>query len=103
MLFFTNQNTITVKRQVYTGNKSTLTTVSGTFKGYLKPLSEEQAQINGLQYGQGYALITEVDSTIAVGDELTINSTVYKVRGMANHNRGGFTAYKRYLLTLPSA
>ncbi len=103
MRYFTNQNTITaVQRQVYTGNKSTFTTVAGfTPTGYLRPLSAEQASLNGMQYGQAYELITESGVDIRVGDKLTISSTTYTVRGVADHNRGGLTAYKKYLVVNP--
>jgi hypothetical protein len=103
MLFFTKNNAITlIQRQVYTGNKSTLTTVGVTTnRGYLRPLSAEQASANGMQYGQAYELITEVGIDIQTGDKLTIDGGAYTVRGVANHNRGGLTAYKKYLLTNP--
>jgi hypothetical protein len=105
MLLFTNQNAITaIKRQVYTGNKSTFTSV-GTATGYLRPLTEEQSSLNGIQFGQGYQLVTEVGVDIRTGDKLTINSIDYTVRGVADHSRGGtmfsLTAHKKYLLTAP--
>ena len=102
MLFFTNQKSIsTVKRQVYTGDKSTYTTVLSSQTGYLRPLTEEQASANGLQYGTAYALIVETSVDIREGDKVTIDSIEYTVRGMVNHDRGGICAYKRIVMTKP--
>lgn len=105
MLLFTTQNAITaIKRQVYTGNKSTYTSV-GTATGYLRPLTEEQSSLNGIQFGQGYQLITEAGVDIRTGDKVTINSIDYTVRGVADHTRGAIlfalTAHKKYLLVAP--
>ena len=105
MLYFTSQNAITkVERQVYTGSKSTYTTVSAfTPTGYLRPMSEEQASLNGMQWGQAFQLITESGVDIRKGDRITTGGVVYLVRGVADHNRGGVTAYKKYTLTFPEA
>lgn len=101
MRYFTNNNPITaIKRQVYTGNKSTYTSV-GTATGYLRPLSAEQSAVNGMQYGQGYQLITETGVDIRVGDKVTIGGSDYTVRGLADHSRGGITAHKAYILVAP--
>lgn len=104
MLYFTGQNAITlIERQVYTGAKSTYTSTGvTTATGYLRPLSEEQSSLNGFQYGTGFQLITEVGVDINVGDRLTIGGAVYTVRGKAVHNRGGITAYTKYLVTSPA-
>lgn len=100
--FFNNNAVTQVQRQVYTGNKSTYTTTGTTCRGYLRPLSAEQASMNGMQYGQAYELITEVGIDIQVGDKLTVDGGIYTVRGVANHNRGGITAHKKYILTDPT-
>lgn len=100
MQTFTSQNAITVvKRQVYTGSKSVLTTVNGlTPTCYLRPLDEVASAANGVQYGFGFSVITETSVAILIGDTLTIDSIDYTVRGMVNHNRGGATAYKKFLV-----
>lgn len=102
MQLFTNQKTISlIERQVYTGNLSSMTTTGVSATGYLRPLSEEQASNNGIQYGNGFSLIVETSVDIREGDRLTISSTIYTVRGVVNHDRGGLTAYKRCLLLKP--
>jgi len=102
MQYFTGQKTISlVQRQIYTGSLSSMTTVAVTATGYLRPLSEEQSSSNNIQYGLGFSLIVETSVDIREGDRLTISSTVYTVRGMVNHDRGGITAYKRCLLLKP--
>lgn len=100
MLIFTNQFTITkIERQVYTGSKSTYTDTGTTATGYLRTMTEEQSAINGLQWGQGFNLIVESDVDIRAGDRVTINSTTYTIRGVADHTRGTPTDYKRAVMT----
>lgn len=102
MRTFTTEKSITsVKRQVYTGAKSTLTEVHTGFTGYLRPLSDDLAAANGLQFGQGYQLITEVGVDIQTGDRITIDAQDYTVRGKAVHDRGRGTAYTRFLMVKP--
>lgn len=101
MLYFTTNNTISaIKRQSYTGGKSSYSSV-GSGTGYLRPLSEEQAQANQMQWGQAFSLIVECAVDIREGDRVVVDSVEYAVKGVANHNRGGLTAYKKCLLTLP--
>lgn len=101
MLTFTNQKLITSHtRLTYSpGGTSSYLTV-GTLRGYLRPLSEEMASVNGIQFGHGYQLIVETNGDIREGDKLVIDSSTFTVRGVANHDRGGVTAYKKCLLVL---
>lgn len=101
MRYFTNEKTISaIKRLTYTGSKATASSV-GTATGYLRPLSADEASLNGVQHGQAYQLIVETDVDIRPQDRVTISSVDYLVRGVANHDRGGPTAYKACLVTLP--
>lgn len=100
MRTFTNNKVISqVKRLSYSGSPSIGTTsvVYQNLSCYLRPLSEEQAAISGVQWGQGFSIITEIDCPIVVGDILTIDSEIYTVRGLAKHDRGRGTAYFKYL------
>lgn len=102
MLYFTNQKSISkVERQVYVGNLSSMTTTSVVTTGYLRPLTEEQSAVNGIQYGNGFSLIVEASVDIREGDRLTIDTVIYTTRGTVNHDRGGITAYKKCLLLKP--
>jgi len=102
---FTQQQTVSaVQRLTYSGSPSlgSLGVVSSfTPNCYLRPLSEEASGINGLQWGTGFTIITEVGIDIRIGDILTIEGVDYTVRGRADHNRGGITAYQKYLATKP--
>lgn len=103
MRIFTDQQLVTaVKRQVYTGSKSTYTVVSGlTFSAYLRPLSEELSAVNGIQWGQGFQMITEVGIDVRVGDRVTVSAIDYTIRGMAIHKRGSasrITDYQKFVL-----
>lgn len=101
MRYFTKQRSITaIKRLAYTGSKATTSSV-GTAEGYLRPLTADESSLNGVQFGQGYQLIVETSVDIRPQDRVTIDSVDYLVRGVANHDRGGFTAYKACLVTLP--
>ena len=101
MKFFTGQKSITaILRQTYTGDKSAYASV-GTATGYLRPLTEEQSSVNGLQYGNGFSLIVETSVDIREQDKVTIDSVTYLIRGVVNHDRGGLLAYKRAILTKP--
>lgn len=101
MRTFTNQKTISaIKRQTYVGNKSSYSSV-GTATGYLRPLTEEQASANGVQFGLGFSLIVETDVDIQEADKVVIDSIEFTVRGVANHDRGGYPKYKRCLLLKP--
>ena len=103
MRVFTQQQQVSaVKRLTYSGSpsKGVLGTVSSfTPTCYLRPLSEEASAQNSLQWGTGFTIITEIGIDIRVGDILTIGGVDYTVRGMAVHNRGGNTAYQKYLAT----
>ena len=80
-----------------------MTTVGTTATGYLRPLDDQALAVNGLQWGTGFTLITEVGVDIRQGDIITINSQDYTVRGRADHARGNTTPYQRYLIVKPQA
>lgn len=99
MNYFNTKTVSTIQRQVYTGNKSTYTSVGSSFSAYLRPLGEEASASNGIQFGYGFNLITPIGTDIKEGDKVTIDSIDYTVRGVVSHDRGGILAYKRALIT----
>lgn len=101
MLRFSGQKTVTaISRQTYSGSPSKSSYASvGTSTCYLRPLSEEQASMNGFQYGTAFNAIFETSADVQEADKITIGGVVYDVRGVVNHDRGFLTAYKRCLLT----
>lgn len=99
MRTFTGQKSISsIDRLTYTGSKSEFSSVAKNVTCYLRPLTEEQASMNGFQYGTGFSAIFEVSIDVREGDRVTIEGEVYTVRGVVNHNRGINTQYKRALL-----
>lgn len=99
MRTFTGQKSVSsIDRLTYTGSKSAFSSVATGVSCYLRPLTEEQSSMNGMQYGTGFSAIFEVDIDIKEGDRVTIEAEVYTVRGVVNHNRGINTQYKRALL-----
>lgn len=100
MLNFTGQKSISaISRQTYSGSPSKSSYASvGTATCYLRPLTEEQASMNGMQYGTSFSAIFETSVDIREGDKITISSVIYTVRGVVNHDRGLNTSYKRCLL-----
>lgn len=103
MLTFTGQKAISaITRQTYSGtpSKSSYSSV-GTASCYLRPLSEEQASMNGFQYGTGFSAIFETSVDIREGDKIVISGVTYTCRGVVNYDRGFNTQYKRALLQKP--
>lgn len=100
MLTFTSQKVVSaISRQSYSGSpsKSSYTSL-GTATCYLRPLTEEQSTMNGLQFGTGFSAIFETYVDVKEADKLTIAGVQYTVRGVVNHDRGFATAYKKCLL-----
>lgn len=101
MRTFTGQKAIsTITRQTYSGtpSKSSYSTVASNANCYLRPLGEDQASLNGFQYGTAFSAIFETSVDIREADKITISSVVYTVHGVVNHDRGFRTKYKRALL-----
>lgn len=97
---FLQQNTISaIKRQTYTGNKSAYSSV-GSGMGYLRPFSETQSSVNGLQYGIGFSLLVENALDIREADKVTVDSVEYTVRGVSTHSVGA-VPYKKCILVKP--
>lgn len=103
-MYFTNQHALTLcERQVYTSGKSTFTAVAGvTGAIYMRTLNEEQAAVNGIQWGQAYSGVVENSLDIQVGDRITVDTKVYIVKGVADNARGTICDYKKVLLTKPA-
>ena len=99
MLTFTSQKSCAIKRQSYTGTppKSSFAQIATT-SCYLRPLTEEQAALNGLQFGLGFSAIFEVGVDIKEADQVVINSVTYTVRGVAVHDRGIATQYIKVVM-----
>jgi len=72
----------TVKRQAYTADKSTYSTVSGTINGYFAPTAtNESTGYQGI-ISQSYQFVTDGQQDIRANDRLTINSEEYGVKGI---------------------
>lgn len=98
---FLSNKDVEIKRQVYVGDKSSLVTVE-TVKGYLRPLSEEQASLNGFEFGIGFVLLVDDEVDLRENDTVVIDSQTFLVGGVANHDRLNI-AHKRALLTKPES
>ena len=94
---FLSNKDVEIKRQVYVGDKSSLATV-GTVKGYLRPLSEEQASLNGFAFGIGFVLLVDDEVDLRENDDVVIDGVTFKVSGVANHDRLNI-AHKRALIS----
>lgn len=106
ILYFTNEHALTlVQRQVYSGSpsKSALTTVSGaTGSIYMRTLNEEQAALNGLQWGQAFSGVIDTSIDVQTGDRITVDAVVYLVKGVLTNDRGRLLDFKKILLTKPA-
>ena len=101
---FFNEKTVEIKRFTYSGTpkKGSLSTVA-TVRGYLRTLDETQAAANGFQFGQGFALLVDVNTDLQESDEVIIDGKEYKVGGVATNDRSLSVAHRRAILTLPEA
>jgi len=98
---FLNQKDVTIKRLSYVGDKGTFGTV-GTATGYLRPLSETQASLNGFQFGKAFALLVDDEVDLRESDTVTIDGEDFTVNGVANHDRLSI-AFKRAIITKPES
>ena len=93
--------TVEIKRLSYSGTpKKGIYATTSTVKGYLRPLSEVQASDNGFQFGQAFVLLVDTSVDLKESDDVVVDGVTYKVKGVANHDRGGL-AHRRALITLP--
>ena len=90
MNVFYNKTITAVKRQVYTGNKSTFTAVAGlTASCYLEPLSAQMAAQSGLQWGNSFRIFIDTGIAINIGDLVTIATIDYTVKGKLDFDTTG--------------
>ncbi len=103
ILYFTNEHALTlVERQVYSGSpsKSAFATVNGASGAiYMRVLNEEQAAINGIQWGQAHSGVMDTSIDVQIGDRITVDSVKYIVKGVANNIKGRPLDYKKVILT----
>lgn len=101
---FGNQYTISaVNRMVYSGSpsKGTMIDQSLTYPCYLRPLSEEEASLNAMQWGTAFIALLDIDAGILKADILTIDGADYTVRGVstfAPQNSRRQTSYMKLLI-----
>jgi len=73
---------VTVKRNTYTGDKSTYTTQATTVFGYFAPTStNETIGAQGI-ISQSFQFVTDGTQDIQANDRLVIGSTEYGVKGI---------------------
>lgn len=86
--FFTK--TFTVKRQVWTSNKSSISTI-GTFKGHIQQTKVELVKELGLSYANSYTLYCPHTTNILKEDIVEYGTDVYSVRQIAIKDYGTVT------------
>lgn len=82
--------TFTVKRMVYTGAKSALSTI-GTFSGHIQQLAQEKVAELAGALKVSHSVWCAVDTDVNLGDQLTAGSDVYSVRAIQKNNVGNNT------------
>lgn len=80
--------TFTVKRMVYTGDKSALVT-NGTFKGYFQQLTQEKVSALAGSLKVSHAIWCDVDEDVNLGDVLEDGTIKYAVKAIQVNNIGG--------------
>ncbi len=101
MQTYLKQESITIRRQIYVGNKSTFSDLE-TVTAYVRPLTEEESSINGLQFGQGLFVMVEDTADVQEGDKILFRTIEHTVQGVALHDRGiSVPHFKQVLMTKP--
>ena len=89
-MVFYNKTITAVKKQTYTGNKSTFVTSTGlTASCYLEPLSAEMAAQSGLQWGNSFRVFVDTGTDIDISDLITIATIDYTVKGRSDFDTTG--------------
>jgi hypothetical protein len=84
---FVFTKTISVYRLTDASDKESYS-LDGTIKGYLTPISAEDAMLTEGNPAQTYKLITDYSSDIQRGDKLTYDGADYIVSGIQRHDFG---------------
>lgn len=79
--------TATIQRMEWVGDEASLQ-AAGEINGHLQQLSPELATQLGLIQSQSYQFWCAIDSDIAEGDTLTIDSQNYSVRTIKRNDYG---------------
>lgn len=83
MLFRYNYTSVaTVKRNTYTGDKSSYVTQSTPINGYFAPTSTTETAGSQSIISQSYQFVTDGPEDIRANDRLVINSVEYGVKGV---------------------
>ena len=105
MLFFTGQKSVSLITRLngYVANLSQSSAITTVTSCYLRPLSEVESSNNGFQYGIAFQAIFEADADVQEQDQITIEGTIYTVKGVALHDRGFATQYLKAIIFKPEA
>ena len=80
--------TFTTLRQVYTGNKSSLTDTGVTFRGHLQQAQQEQILDLAESFVLTHTVWCDPDTDINVGDQITDGIDVFNVKAIQKNNYG---------------
>lgn len=101
MRYFLNKKVLIYKLVQATGKSAYQETSSGSVKGFLRPLDEQESSLNGIeQFGSGFRLMTGKSSGIGATDKVKIDDVTYLVKGKKEVRQGSIE-YDSFLLTLP--
>lgn len=79
--------TFTTERLLQNGSKSTyIANASGT--GHIRQLDDRTANLNSIQFGEGYNMYVEGDVDVEETDRVTADGRVYEVRGVKRETLG---------------
>ena len=82
--------------------QSSWATLYSGIRGFLRPMSEQQAAVGNYQWGKAYHVFVDNSVDLKEGDRITVNSTVYIIRGVAIVNYGA-EPFKKAAATLPES
>ena len=99
---YLNQETIDIERQTLAGGKTSYSTSATGVPAYVRPLTEEEANVNGLQSGKGLFMLVKDSVDIQDGDRVIFNTLTHLVSGVARHTRGiSLPKFKQVIMTEP--
>lgn len=91
--------TFTVYRQVYVGNKSSLSSI-GTFDGHIQQASPEIAEFIGISFSKAFTVWCDESEDVQESDVIEDGATQYIVRAKQNNVAAGDNKHLQLIVQL---
>jgi hypothetical protein len=102
MISYIGQETINITGLVYTADIGEYVAKSTDNPAYVRPLTEEESQVNEIQYGRGFFVMVYNTVDVEETDTVVWNSTDYTIQGVSIQKRGfSIPDFKQIIMFLP--